>query len=82
MREISAETRAFVGDLVDARIAGLARITAWQAFDVGVAMALMRAERGALIDAVIEAFGSKPVLDDAVRRVVTEAIEIAASVKH
>ena len=36
-----------------ARIAGLARITAWQAF--GVAMALMRAERGALIAAVIVA---------------------------
>ena len=52
-REISASTRAFVGDLVDATIARLAKVTAWQAFDVGVAMALMRAERDELIERVI-----------------------------
>jgi hypothetical protein len=71
-----------VHDLVDATITNLARVTAWAPFNPAVAMALMRAERDELVARVIEAYGGEPVLDNAVRRVVAEAIEHAAATKH
>lgn len=81
-RTISPENRAFVAALVDKQIASLVHVRAWAVFDVGVAQAIMRAERESLIEAAIVAWNAPSVLLPAAARAVQEAIQHAAGPLH
>ena len=82
MITIGVETWRLAYCLVDQQIAQLARVTAYAAFDVVIAQALMKAERDDLVYQIVKARNAPSVLLPAAARAVTEAIAHAAGPLH
>jgi hypothetical protein len=81
-RRFGIETWALAYGLVDLQIAQLVRVTAYAAFDVRVAQAILRAQRDDLVNAMVVAMDAPSVLLPAAAGAVTEAIAHHAGPLH
>ena len=81
-RAVSAEAQLMIDGFLDLAIANIGRWRVWAPYSPAIAAALLAAERGAVIEEIIERRSAPDVIDAAVRRAICGAVAHAAGPLH